>query len=1092
MSTRDAHGLTLVLTVLAAVAIVIPACAFNPTDQSARWEIPRVGAPSQQIWQSNVVGEPSAIKAPAAAAFADRHGGTWIYQVNRLTGTYHQFYGSGIQLGAELKSAEDVEAAARSFIRDNQELFGISSDNLTLLSCTNALGKWAIIFQQTYQGLKVYGGRVHLVFTEGGRLFAMGSDAYTKVNISKSPTLDEAYALAIAKADIGYREETDKVELDELMVLPVEVGEAGIEYRLAYRFDLRTADPYGLWATWISADTGDILWRENHIRFTNFTGHAQADVEWDGYCDGTTTDYPVADMRISIGGVGTATTNAAGDFTLTYSGTDSKTITAEFRGPYLNVNRATGTDASHSGTITPGTPYTIDWSSSNSLASERDAFAYANKIHDWVKAMDPAFTGLDYEMICAIERTDGYCPGNAWWDGTNINFCAQTTSYGNTARMADVVFHEYTHGITDKMYGANDPPGDVHEGNSDTGAILLTRESKIGLGFYLNNCTTGIRDSDNSLQYPCGSDEHTCAQLLAGFYWDSWQELLATYPQAVADSVARVTWHFGRKMGLPRDFADQVYWTFVADDNDGNLANGTPHYDQFCVGATNHGFDCPEIQVGVFITHTPLSDTPNTTTPYPVTAVITSTEGGIVVDSCRVTYRANGGSFADAPMSATANPDEYVAYIPAQQACSSVDYFIYARDNAGYTKTDPAGDPVALHSFHVGFTNVFTDDFETNKGWTAGVTGDNATTGIWQRCDPQWTEAQPEDDHTPAPGVNAYITQCAAGTSQGSYDVDGGKTTLLSPVFDLSTYAEAVVTYYRWYSNDTGDAPGTDYWVVDVTGNNGSTWVHLENTNASNRSWRKMQFNVGGYVGLTNQVRFRFIASDFDPGSLVEAGLDDFSLIACQQPSDSLPPTVTVVGPNGGETIIGGNGLTYDIVWTASDDVGIVTTRIMLSTNGGATYPDTLASGALTSPWQWTVPDVNQGACRIKVICLDAAQNSGSDQSDGDFAIGGVAAAPGGIALPPTVVLMQNRPSPFHRSTEIEFGLPGPARITLGIYAVDGRLIANLADGPYPGGYHKVVWQGTDARGESISPGMYFYRLETPEKTLTRKMLVVR
>jgi len=530
----------------------------------------------------------------------------------------------------------------------------------------------------------------------------------------------------------------------------------------------------------------------------------------------------------------------------------------------------------------------------------------------------------------------------------------------------------------------------------------------------------------------------------------------------------------------------------VADDDDGNLSNGTPHYDQFCVGATNHGFDCPEITVGVTITHTPLGNTSNTTTPYPVTAVITSTGGTIIADSCRVTYRVDGGSFASVTMMATANPNEYVGYIPAQPACTTVEYYIYARDTGGHTKTHPTGAPTSLHTFLVGYQTVFTDDFETNKGWTVGATGDDATTGIWERCDPQATAAQPEDDHTASPGVNAYITACAAGTGQGSYDVDGGKTTLVSPVFNLTTYGGASVSYYRWYSNDTGAEPGTDYWVVDVTDDNGATWVSLENTNVSNRTWALRTFDLSTYIDFTNQVRFRFIASDEDPGSLVEAGVDDFLITGCSLPSDTEPPAVTVYDPNGGEEIIGGNGATFDIVWTATDNVGVTLTKILLSTDGGVTYPDTVISGVLTSPWTWTVPETDETACRIKVLCYDAAMNVGGDQSNADFEIVSVAGVPDLRGVPADVVLAQNRPSPFDRTTEIEFGLPKPAKVSLRVYGVDGRLVASLADGAFEAGYHRAAWNGTDRGGGAVSQGVYFYRLETGDKVLTRKMLMVK
>ncbi len=1065
------------------------ASGFNPIEEILQWEIPRFGAPSQLEWENHSIKEAKDYALSELQQFEAKYGGEWFYQVNRPLGTYHHIYGSGIDLGRRITTPEVAEEVARKFIEENKSLFGVSNEDLVVINNASGLGKRAVIFQQMYKGIKVFGGRVHLVFTEEGRLFEFGSDAYPGIDISTTPALSEEDALEIAKDDIWFNEATDQVTYREFLILPVEI-EGRMSYRLAYRFDLNMLDPFGRWATYVDANSGEILWRENQIRFATYSGHSQGDVEWDSYCDGFTYDYPMRNMRVVITDIGTLYTNANGDFSAS-GGTGSKTISAEFRGRWVNVNRATGGDAVHSGTIQPDTPYLIDWSSANSLHSERDVFAYVNKEHDWLKAMDPSFTAMDYEMIATIERTDYYCPGNAWWDGSSINFCKESTSYGNTGRLADVIYHEYGHGITDFMYGANDPPSDMHEGNSDIVANFLTRESIIGLGFYLNNCTSGIRNSNNTIQYPCSGSGHYCGQVLAGFHWDSWQVLLSSYPQQYADSVAFNTWHFGRKLGLPRTQPDQVYWTFVADDNDGNLSNGTPHYSAFCTGATNHGFTCPQITIGVTINHTPLNDTQNTTQPYQVVATITSTGGNIVQDSCKVIYRVNGGSFAIAQMTRIGSSNDYVGYIPAQASCSTVEYYIYAADDHGYSAKHPSNAPSVLHAFRVGYEVIFADDFETHKGWIAGLPNDDATTGQWSRCDPEATVAQPEDDHTPAPGVNAYITDCRAGTSQGSYDVDNGKTTLRSPKFALSQYQDVTVIYYRWYSNDTGADPGNDYWVVQVNNNIGSGWVNLENTNVSNRSWLKREFRLRDYITLSDSVQIQFIASDYPAGAVVEAGVDDFMLVGCRSTLDTIPPSVTVLDPNGSEVIIGGPGYTYEIKWNAHDNVGIARTIILFSTDGGATYPDTIASGNLDSTYLWNVPDISSSACRIKVVCLDASNNLGSDESDRNFEITGISgvATPG---KPDHVVLMPVRPSPFGSVVEIEFGLPKEDRARVAVYGSDGRMVMKLAEGKFAAGYTRLVWDGRDERGQAVSPGVYFCRLETPEKILTNKMILVR
>jgi hypothetical protein len=180
------------------------------------------------------------------------------------------------------------------------------------------------------------------------------------------------------------------------------------------------------------------------------------------------------------------------------------------------------------------------------------------------------------------------------------------------------------------------------------------------------------------------------------------------------------------------------------------------------------------------------------------------------------------------------------------------------------------------------------------------------------------------------------------------------------------------------------------------------------------------------------------------------------------------------------------------VAWTSSDDVGIVATHILLSQDGGSTYPDTIATGALTSPYEWFVPvHYESETCRVKVVCVDAAMNEGSDESDADFEILSLAGVEP-ARVPATVVLMQNRPSPFDGSTVIEFGLPAAGDVSLEIYDVAGRRVVSLAEGAHDAGYHQVTWNGSDGGGNRVSPGVYFYRLVTGYSVLTRKLLVVQ
>jgi len=86
------------------------------------------------------------------------------------------------------------------------------------------------------------------------------------------------------------------------------------------------------------------------------------------------------------------------------------------------------------------------------------------------------------------------------------------------------------------------------------------------------------------------------------------------------------------------------------------------------------------------------------------------------------------------------------------------------------------------------------------------------------------------------------------------------------------------VRYWRWYTNDLGNNPGEDTWVVQISSDGGSSWVDLERTTASDNSWQERSFLVSTYVTPSTSVVVRFVASDLVNGSLVEAAVDDFMI----------------------------------------------------------------------------------------------------------------------------------------------------------------------------------------------------------------------
>ena len=877
---------------LAAAALTTSTtAAFNGHQETTSLEIPLVGEAQRSALASRPVTDLSSLRANSL-------GMGWQAQIDPRTGYARVAYGGSIVAAPGIRDEAQAESIAREFAAQHTDLLGVQPDNARGSDVRHALGKWAVHFQQVIDGVPVYKGDAFVLMAESGRISAFGSD-FQPVPLGgiQRATVSQASAIAIAAQAIGATPIADRPQTAELYLIPVPSGEL-MELGQVWRVVFESTEPFGKWETFVHGVTGQIVGRRNLYFPVDVSGSSTGDVAGNpvsyGWCDGYAT-FPFKNQTVTIQGGASAVTDANGNVTIPNGGSSPVNVTAQFLGPYSNVNRAAGlgTDASQTIGVTPGNPFAMSWVLANSRNDERTTFYMANRVHDFMKAIDPTLTQIDYAMNSVIGRSDGFCPGNAWWDGAAMNFCNQGSIYYNTGEMGNVISHEFGHGVTQFTYnrhGQGEPGGGLHEGNSDVLANFTDRQPIIGLGFsQTTGCGSGIRNSVNGLTYPQYNENggHTDGQVIAGFQWLSWQALLGILPQAQADAIAWDNWHFARDMGTPQTFPAQVLWNFMMDDDDANLGNGTPHYDQYCPAALAKGFTCPVLTVGVFINHAPLATSTNGSLGFDVSAVITTTDaGGVDPSSLKTFYRVNGGAFNELLMSATGNPNEYLAHLPAMNQASEVQYYIAAADFAAHSATSPAGAPANLYAFDVVWAY---DNLEAGSaGWQAGVPGDNATTGQWGRFDPVGTAAQPENDATPAPGVFCFITGqcgtgfggCTAGCDLGCNDIDGGTTTLLSPVYDLTGATTAKVKYARWYSNDTGAAPGEDFWVVDISNDGGTNWTNLENTNVSAAAWTNVSADIVALFGTPGQVRLRFRASDLINGSLVEAGVDELRVLA--------------------------------------------------------------------------------------------------------------------------------------------------------------------------------------------------------------------
>jgi len=81
--------------------------------------------------------------------------------------------------------------------------------------------------------------------------------------------------------------------------------------------------------------------------------------------------------------------------------------------------------------------------------------------------------------------------------------------------------------------------------------------------------------------------------------------------------------------------------------------------------------------------------------------------------------------------------------------------------------------------------------------------------------------------------------------------------------------------------------------------------------------------------------------------------------------------------------------------------------------------------------------------------------------------------------------------SPAPQGFRIDYSLPANERITLAIYDVTGRTVKVLDEGMQKAGRHRLAWDGSDEKGQLVSAGIYFVRLERQTITLSRKIVIV-
>ena len=211
------------------------------------------------------------------------------------------------------------------------------------------------------------------------------------------------------------------------------------------------------------------------------------------------------------------------------------------------------------------------------------------------------------------------------------------------------------------------------------------------------------------------------------------------------------------------------------------------------------------------------------------------------------------------------------------------------------------------------------DDFALSLGWAAQS---DASTGQWIRAVPNGTtyENNYSNPNTDAEGDDNNLCHVTGNSGNsgnaGQSDVDDGSVTLFSPVMRLADYSNAELRFKYWFFNDGGAQGGTPNDQLEVLVSNGLETKNILTVNTSESAWRSAgPIMLADLITLTDNVQVLFRAADNDPGHLVEAGVDIFSvtpigLISGTDDLDVAPQFSIVPNPSASEfTLLPGKNL---------------------------------------------------------------------------------------------------------------------------------------------------------------------------------------
>ncbi|MFK7739251.1 MAG: hypothetical protein AB8H80_02920 [Planctomycetota bacterium] len=575
---------------------------------------------------------------PLFDQFEADQGGDWIVKWHPATGTPSHIYGTGIALEDwRGNSLAEARRHANQVLVDQADLLGLGSSTFREVIGARMGRTWSFTFDQSFRGVPVLEGRVDVRVNMRGVIAMIGSRAWPiQDSFNTTPAITAQLAQATAWADMG-GEPNGNAAAPRLVIWGDIASPQLAPVTLAWEVPVHEIAPgdsgkFGRYL--IDARTGRVLRFENDKHDCGL-GNCSANtariaptpsasygpsvslteaptavedtvlpipttvtvMAWTRTGDDATSalqNIPFPGLELNVPGVGSRTTDNNGEFVIDIN----SPVTISINGLDGRHHDPISGSSAPSGSVTvqPGVNASIQLLSANASsaqAAHTTASYWTDRTNEWARSILGNTPQLNIADGIGINvNVNQTC--NATYGGNNTNYYQAGNGCNNTA-FSTVVAHEWGHGLDDRYGGiSNSVAEGLSEGWGDIIGMYQVDSPILGSGF--QNPGSGIRNGNNSRVWPysSGVSPHGAGEVWMGWAWRFREELRSSFGTPAAISISELV-VLSSIVADATNREDAVFEVFIADDDDGNLLNGTPHYNQLEAASLQKGIPYPEI-----------------------------------------------------------------------------------------------------------------------------------------------------------------------------------------------------------------------------------------------------------------------------------------------------------------------------------------------------------------------------------------------------------------------------------------------------------------------------------------------------------------